>query len=56
MSSEGGKMSFVRSKSLACGRHIGPKPLPLGTDLTIKLPWLARPPPPPPWGLTLIGA
>ena len=26
--SEGGKMSFVRSKSLACGRHIRSKSLP----------------------------
>ena len=50
-SSEGGKMSFVQSKSLACGRHIRSKSLPWGQT---KLPWLARPPPP--LGLTLIGA
>ena len=34
--SEGGKMSFVRPKSVACE-----------DTLTIKHPWLARPPPPP---------
>ena len=28
--SESGKISFVRSKSLAWGRHIGSKPLPRG--------------------------
>ena len=46
--SEGCKMSFVRSKLLAWGRHRMIKISTLGTDLTIKLPWLARPPLPGP--------
>ena len=50
--SEGGKMSFVRSRSIACQRSHTIKVPTRGRELKMKLLWLARLPFPPPWGLT----